>query len=378
MTPKLLLSSLFLSMGLLSACKGGSTDSPPDLATPVPDLSGIQPLDLSGLDLRTTPPDLSTVPDLAAADLASPVSCRGTTAPGTTYKLATARLLIPTSASSYSVDIDGNGRPENQFKKLVDVFALAGLDIQGSIDFSTAAGEGIQLLSVTTTNPATSACVGVEINPASSPMVGAPPPKFDGTDVFSPSMPVGARLSGSLTSRSFSTTLPPLQSSLDEQSLQLRLVLGASPLLLPLRGVHLEGTLTGGAGLWQIQNGSIHGVISDDDINRVILPGLATQITRQINSDPRSATATALINLFESTTSPISRAKCMVAANCCRTSPATCLILPAEVAASPVGGVLAPDVEVLDASNKWAPVSGGTSYDAMSFGMGFTAITASY
>jgi len=40
--------------------------------------------------------------------------------------------------------MDGNGRPENQFKKLVDVFALAGLDIQGSIDFSTAAGEGIQ------------------------------------------------------------------------------------------------------------------------------------------------------------------------------------------------------------------------------------------
>ena len=68
----------------------------------------------------------------------------------------------------------------------------------------------------------------------------------------------------------------------------------------------------------------------------------------------------------------------MVAANCCRTSPATCLILPAEVAASPVGSVLAPDVEVLDASNKWAPVSGGTSYDAMSFGMGFTAITAIY
>ena len=275
MTSKLVLSSLLLSMGMLSACKGGS-DSPPDLATPIPDLSVLQPLDLAGLDLSTTPADLSPLPDLTAPDLTGTISCRGTTAPGTTYKLATARLVIPTTTASYAVDIDGNGRPENQFKRLVDVFTLAGLDIQGSIDFSTAAGEGIQLLSVTTTNPATSACVGVEINPASSPMVGAPPPKFDGHDVFSPSVPVGAQLSGSLTSSRFTTTRPPLQSALDEQSLQLRLVLGTSPLLLPLRGVHLEGTLTGAAGLWQIQNGMIHGAISDEYINRVILPSLAT------------------------------------------------------------------------------------------------------
>ena len=378
MTSKLVLSSLLLSMGMLSACKGGSSDSPPDLATSIPDLSGLQPLDLAGLDLTTSPADLTPLPDLTAPDLTGTISCRGTTAPGTTYKLATSRLLLPTNTAGYAIDIDGNGRPENRFKQLVDVFALAGLDIQGSIDFSTAAGEGIQLLSVTTTDPATSACVGVEINPASSPMVGTPPPKFDGSDVFSPSVPVGAQLSGSLTSSRFTTIRPPLQSALEEQTLQLRLVLGGSPLLLPLRGVHLEGTLTGAAGLWQIRNGMIHGAISDEYINRTLLPSFATLITQQINSDPRSSTATAIINLFEPTTSSISRAKCMVAANCCRTNPATCIILPAEVAASPVGGALAPDVEVLDASSKWAPVPGGSNYDAMSFGMGFTAITAIY
>ena len=149
-----------------------------------------------------------------------------------------------------------------------------------------------------------------------------------------------------------------------------------------MRGVHVEGTVSKTGGLWRVQSGVLHGVISKTDIDGTIIPAFADLLTQLIHNDTSAGipgnTAKALIGLFEPTTGAASIAKCMVAANCCRISPATCFIVPAEVADSPVGGVLSPDVEVLDGSDRWAPKSGGRNYNAMSFGICFSAVTASF
>jgi hypothetical protein len=63
---------------------------------------------------------------------------------------------------------------------------------------------------------------------------------------------------------------------------------------------------------------------------------------------------------------------------CCHTNPKTCVILPEEVMASAVGGVLSPDVQVFDANDKWAPVPGGKGKNGLSLGLGFTAIKATF
>ena len=359
---------------LVAACKSGLSNDQVDLGSSTEDLSRLGGTADFGMGF-----DLSLPRDLATA-----AACRGTSAPGVTYKLATDKLKLPSSSGSgaFTVDFDGDGKLENQFKNLISVISLAGLDVQGVIDAGIAAGDGIELVSFTTTDTTNSTCVGVEAISAQPHMTGAPPPRFDGTDVFFPSTPTGAQLTGQLQGGKLATTAPPLQSAATEQSLQVRLNVGGGGLVLNLRGVHVEGTVSKIGGVWRIQSGVLHGVISKTDIEGTIIPAFADLLTQTIHNDTIAGvpgdTAKAIIGLFEQKTGAASIAKCMVAANCCRVSPATCFIVPAEVSDSAIGGVLAPDVEVLDGSDHWAPKPGGKNVNAMSFGIGFSAVTASY
>lgn len=306
-------------------------------------------------------------------------ACSGISAPGPTYKLVTDSIQLPKSSggSSFTMDYDGDGRVENQLKNLVNVLSLSGANVQDSITAGIQAGAGLLLFSVTTANPVSSTCVGVEATGVKPYTPAMRLPVFDGSDVFTPATTAPAPLRGQLKSATLGTTLPAMLAAADEQRLQLQLGFGKTTLNLPLRGVHVEGVLNKVGSVWRIQNGVVHGVISKKDLDQTLLPGLAAGFTQQINSAPTSDTAKALIGLLETKTGP-SATKCMVAADCCRLSPATCVILPAEIAASPIGGVIAPDVQVLDPSDRWVPVPGGKAYNAMSFGFGFTAVTASY
>ena len=147
---------------LVAACKPALTVDPADLGSSTADLSRLE----GSPDLRGSA-DLSLAPDLASA-------CRGTGAPGVTYKLATDSLKLPSSSgsSSFTLDFDGDGKAENQFKNLINIINLSGLDVQGVIDAGIAAGDGIELLSFTTTDTANSTCVGVEANSAQPHMTG--------------------------------------------------------------------------------------------------------------------------------------------------------------------------------------------------------------
>lgn len=364
----------FLAVLLLFAsCKTPSPDAA-DSGNDIADLAdpGIKPPDLRrGPDLTPAPPDLSA-------------TCRGRGAPGIFYQLATDAILLPktTGGRTYALDYDGDGKPENQLKNLANVIALAGLDLQSALDAAVASGDGIELFGVSTLDPSNSTCVGVEGNLAKPPGMGTPRPKFDGSDVFFPDMGLGAQLTGMLTAGQLSTTVPPRLSAAEEPQLLLRLALGGGSVLLPLRGVHIEGTLTQTGGVWRIQNGVLHGVITKTTIDTVLVPLVANILTELIHKDTVMGvpgdTAKAVIGLFETKTGPASIAKCMVPVNCCRVSPETCFISPAEVTDSSIGGVLAPDVQVLDTGDHWAPVPGGRTYNAMSFGIGFTAVTATY
>ena len=84
-----------------------------------------------------------------------------------------------------------------------------------------------------------------------------------------------------------------------------------------------------------------------------------------------------LVGLFEK--SAYSKTKCMSdAMKCCATNPTTCKIEKQEIIDSPIGGVLAPDVEVFDAAGKWKPVAKGKNPNGMSVGLGFTGVKAAF
>lgn len=358
---------LALGLSLLAACSTGKQDFP-DLGS-LPDI----PLPPGPPDLAMLPPP----PDLAMSiDMAKSYTCRGEDAPGKTYRLVMNQLLLPGVAGhkTYVYDFDGDGRAENQLKNIMATISLAGLDVQTPLDDAVTGGQIINLLSLTSASVDTAACVGMTLNQGQT----GPKPKFDGTDVFTPVAKPGTVLGASLASMQLKSVESRNLKSDTESQFELQISLGGSPLKLPLRGVHVEGTFQMAGPFWQIQSGALYGAIAKKDIDDKVLPAIADQLTTLIRSAPMSSTAQTLINLFESKTDPVSVTKCMTASRCCRTSPATCVILPEEVRNSAIGGVFSPDVEVLDDMGQWKPVPGGKKFNAMSVGLGFTAITATY
>lgn len=365
------LGSTVVGLSLSAAVIGCSGPEQPQLDNPQLDMAmPVGPGDLASpgaKDLAGPPP----------ADLAGPkFSCRGSDAPGMTYQLVTDSIKLPSSAgaAAYTFDIDGDGRAENQLKNLIGIIAAVGLDLQGGIDLAVQSGQVLELMSVTADRLDTSSCVGVLAVPA-KPTAGSP--KFDGTDVLAKAGTESA-LQGTLAAGKLGTVEPKSLTAATEPALLVKLAIAGVALDLPVRGVHIEGSVEKNGSLIKIRDGKLHGVVSAKDIDLVVLPAIATTVTDMINKDPMSSTTKTIIGLFENMMNPATKTKCMVASKCCATSPATCVILPEEVKSSVVGTIITPDVEVLDDMDRWAPVAGGKSYDAMSIGIGFTAITATY
>ncbi len=350
------------------------TMPPMDMAMPPMDMA-MPPMDMAmpPVDMSTPPPDMSTPP----VDMTTTYTCRGADAPGSLYQTVTDALRLPASSGSrtYNYDYDGSGRPKNQLKALVSLVAIVGLDLQGPIDMAVKNGLTLQLASLKTASLTGSTCTGVSVIPAKPATM---PPKFDGTDMLQRAMTMPANLIGSIAASKLTTKASKDLSPSEDAVLDLQINIGAMVMTLPIHGLHLEGTVERLAGITRIKDGVMHGVIAATDIDTRILPAIATMVTTLINSDPMSSTTKTIISLFEDTSKPASAMKCMTPSKCCKTSPATCVILPAEVKASPIGGIVAPDVEVFDSMGNWKPVRGGMSPNGMTIGVGFSTVTATY
>lgn len=331
----------------------------------------------------TTPPD-------PTPDMSKPAAtCTADKVTGSSNKLASNALLLPKSSggSTYTYDFDGDGKPENQLKNLVNVVSLSGLDIQASINTAVENGEAVLLTDVKTADLMTSSCASASFSLADSPPMGWKP-KFDGSDMFKVGPIMAVTLFGGITAGKLTTTPSKDQTSANEQKVSLNLPLGMGQNLpLDLRGAHVEGTLAMEGGVLKIKNGAIHGVLSQKDIDGKIVPLVANLLTDLIHKDTKMGvpgdTAKAIIGLFEQKNGAASKAKCMAnAADCCgftgMAHPDTCKIVTQEVKDSSIGGVLAPDVQVLDDQGNWKPVPGGKMLNGMSVGIGFTSVTAKF
>lgn len=310
-------------------------------------------------------------------DLASPPKACTRNAPGSLYQYVTNNVYLPSGVMTYGIDIDGNGKADNQFAKLTGVIGSQ-VDLQTPITAAVRSGDLLLGLAVRAAS-FNNACAAVDSIPLAKLV---PPPRFDGTDQLSPQAVPLAALYGAIgdplpdtptgnPSGQLSTVLSAKLTNQDPQSLTLQIPLWLGALPLTLQGVHVQARIDDRG----LLSGQLHGAISMTDVDTKILPTMATLSTLAINRDPNGSTAKTIIQLFEDQNNPVSQKKCMVAADCCATSPMTCKILPAEVAGP---ALLAPDVEVFDAAGRWAPVPNGANKNGLSVGMGFTAVRATY
>ena len=322
------------------------------------------------------PPPPPPTPDMATPA----VTCTQAQVTGSSNKLATDTLKLPksTGGTTYTYDFDGDGKPENQLKNLINVVSLSGLDIQASVDSAVQSGEAVLLSDIKTADLMSSSCSSFSFALAEAPMGWKP--KFDGSDMFKVGAIMSVTLFGGITAGKMSTTPSKDQTSANEQKVSLNLPLGmGNNLPLDLRGAHVEGTLAMEGGVLKIKNGAIHGVLSQKDIDGKIVPLVAQLVTKMINDKPDDSTTKTIINLFENQMNDVSKNKCMnTPEKCCKTNAKTCVILDAEIKMSPVGGVLASDIEAFDGQDRWAPSKENKNKNGMSVGLGFSMIKAKF
>lgn len=204
-------------------------------------------------DLSIEQPDLrGVIGDLRGADLSGPAdmtvssNCRGNSAPGALLKQATSTILLPKSSGAmiYALDFDGDGRLENQLKTIVQSLGLAGLDLQTPINDAVASGQMVYLVDLKTLKIDNSMCTGATLYLAKPRGTGEPLPKYDGNDVFARDPSVKAEFTATVIGNLLSATPPSKLPKTEEARIDLTLHLGGMPLLLPLRGVHIQGKLT--------------------------------------------------------------------------------------------------------------------------------------
>lgn len=204
-------------------------------------------------------------------------------------------VLLPTSNSqstSYAIDVDGDGAPDNNFGQVLSALTAQGIDLNVPMDSAVASGSIVHLVRLQSTNvflsndPAAQVtwCIGVPT---------ATPPLFNGTD--NPSCAdtsgifVAALSGGSFTSPSPATTANPV-------SLDFKLVSGTASVTLPVLNARLSFS-TDATG--NIQFGQINGSIPHSDFMITFPPALAATCNTSIQSDPSSNTATSCKSAFD-------------------------------------------------------------------------------
>ena len=303
-----------LSLGSVAAM-GGCTDSmdvvddgtdkhpdlapppPSDLAIPSADMStpdmstrgdmgrsdmgmtgtdlGLRDMAMSGGDLGprdlAMSGDMTAPPDLPVADGGRTYTCRGADAPGTAYQLVTDSLTLPKgTGTTYVYDFDGSGKPKNALKSLMQLINTFGFDLQTPINDAVKNGSILQVASLTTDNFLTTSCAGVTIVPAKTTLT---PPKFDGTDVLERYPLPAADLIGGIAAGQVQTKASKDLLPAEDTVLPLQLRIGPMSLVLPLHGVHAEGTISHTGTLNRISGGMLNGVVSAADVDAQVIPG---------------------------------------------------------------------------------------------------------
>jgi len=255
-------------------------------------------------------------------------------------------------ATSYAIDLNGDGSPENYFGSVLATMATVGLDLLGGMAAEVAAGQIVHLIELRSTDAAFANDVAAEATWYVGEATMAPP-LFDGSDTFrfddafAPAPYVAA-----LTSSNFVSANPATSST--STNLTILIAMGSTTFSLPLQGSRLKFTATAGG----LSQGQINGSIRKDDIDNVFVPAMASYFNELVQADPKSDTAMTLLGLYD-------------------TDPTDGAISVQEVATNPlIISLLAPDVDIFDANDNYAPNPANTAKDSMSFGFGFTAVVS--
>jgi hypothetical protein len=256
---------------------------------------------------------------------------------------------LPNNASTFAADLDGDDQPDNAYGRLLAMLSVYGFRAQVSADSETAAGRGLQLLTLAVDDTApTPGSATLELWRA----LPQPNPDFKGTGTFIIDSAVpSASVRGELES-SMVTSLKVLPGEKLPQ-MRFRLPLGGAvelPVSLYSISFHLAPS--------GLRQGQLNAAALASDVDAVVPPALAAEFTEvcAVANAPVQPCQTAL-TLFD-------------------TDHDQSITTEELRASSLVNAMLAPDVKLFDGAGNFAPDSAAPVKDAVSIGFGFTAVPA--
>lgn len=301
---------------------------------------------------------------------------------GNTAKYVTNAVMVPMQRQDYAIDLNGDGRIDNQLGNIIGALQAQNLDVQGGVNTAVTNGTLILLMSETSGDATfqSDSCAASTVQIGKSMMN----PDYSGNGTFTlDSGQQGGTFAGPIKAGKFSSAPPSTTKKPVTLSIQLPLVTGAAPVTLKVIGGHLQYT-RGADG--KVNGGQLHGAIKADDVQMNIIPNVATLLTNRVKADPTSSTNMQILSIFDNG----GKADAACGGTACK-NPAygdrpgmcaaphdniidTCEVSTAQI----IQNVLSPDVQMFDASGNYAPSAANTMKDSLSLGLAFTAVKASF
>ena len=304
-------------------------------------------------------------------------------------QFVTNALTVPQQRSDYAIDLNGDGKADNQLGNIIGALTAQNLNTQMGVDQAVQMGNVILLLDQKGASLTDDMCNSVTVSVGN---MTTSPPKYDGTDTFTVNSGVsGGTFFGKISAGAFSSTPPATATTPTNLTVELPLIAGATPVELDIAGGHLQFTAAAGG----LMKGQINGAIKETDVQNKIIPNVAMLLNMKIMQNSGNAsTNQQILSIFDTggTDDPTMPSGCMMGMNgapSCKGVDGKCgiagdgIIQVCEVATnSIIKNVLAPDVQMFDSSGNYKPnpmsCTASKSCDSLSLGLGFTAVKASF
>lgn len=309
---------------------------------------------------------------------------------GDTHGYVANSLVLPTGNKDKAIDLNGDGRVDNQLGNVIATLSSAGLDTQGGVDKSIEDGDVVLLFNVQTPDLTKADAVGVSVyigekvpqNCTSDTADGGAAdggaenctggPDFSGMGAFTvDNSQAKAAFYGKLNANKFTSNNPVTTTHPVSMTLKVALVSGGDPLPLVINGARLSFT-TGtddASGKDGLLDGQINGSVKISDINDHIIPAVVSLLNDMVEKDPSGSTATQVLGIFDT-------GDCTNGDGTMATAGDNKIDVCEVATNSLIGNVLSPDVQIYDANGNYAPSKDNKTPDSMSVGIGFTAVAA--
>ena len=275
-------------------------------------------------------------------------------------------ITLPVNKNQYALDLNGDGKADNQLGNIVSALASQGVSPQTNLNTALSAGTEVLLVDEISSDPTftTDACAGSNLFHGQNHAPGPPPQTY----VVDSATPPG-RFTGPIAKATFDSSSPV--TGPDVQVTLFLPLTGSTLLPLPLHGAHLTYKSNGST----LAMGQLNGAIKSSDVQTVIVPALAANLEAQVQANPSSMSSQQILAIFDVGNG--SGGPC--------TNPDGSLGQPGDghIAVCEVAGngiiqsILAPDVQMFQ-GGVYQPNPANTTKDSLSLGVAFTAVAATF